>query len=107
MHCFIAAKESQTRCKIDDALYKDGDGDDGADDDDDDYDDDDDGVDGDDDLHSSANDLDSIYVQCTSGLYPRCFRNRIQSSDRTRMDANCNKKLIDAAVENMLMQPRG
>ena len=64
----------------------------GADDDDDDYDDDDDGVDGDDDLHSSANDLDSIYVQCTSGLYTRCFRNRIH-------DANCNKKLIDAAVD--------
>ena len=80
------------KCKAD---GDDGDDDGDVDGDDDDCDDDDDDDDGGDvDLYASANDLD-----CN-----RCLRNRIQSPDRTRLDANCNLKLTDTAV---LMQLRG
>ena len=75
-----------------------GDDDDDCDDDDDDCDDDDDDDHGGDvDLYGSANDLD-----CN-----RCLRNRIQSPGRTRLDANCNLKLTDTAVDkNVDAAPR-
>ena len=46
-----------------------------------------------------------VYMFSARAGYPRCLRNRSQSPDRTRMDANCNEKITDAAVGDTESHP--